>query len=200
MQSTISEPRKRNPSHFAVFRSELSNSISSKSPILGCFHGGLSKGVWMFQLCDSPAVCLSRTCRIWGQTIAPQPRFIGILIYRCPSDRHFHRAPLLPNFPCFLSVTRFGAYPAPGGTRRSASHFVRPPGQGFQTKVSQRDKRARLRPRIRARFFFGASTESTPSALGAGHLASLRARVSRVQSGQIQSGEIEWHSMKTTLS
>jgi hypothetical protein len=33
----------------------------------------------------------------------------------------FHRAPFLPYFPCLPSVTRFGAYPAPSGTRRSAS-------------------------------------------------------------------------------
>lgn len=33
--------------------------------------------------------------------------------------------------------------------------------------------------------------------LGAGHLASLRARVSRGQSGQIQTGEMTWNSTKT---
>ena len=36
--------------------------------------------------------------------------------------------------------------------------------------------------------------------LGAGHLASLRAGVSRGQSGQIQTGEMTWHSTKTTSS
>ncbi len=39
--------------------------------------------------------------------------------------------------------------------------------------------------------------KDTPSALGAGHLASLRAGVSRGQSGQIQTGETQWHSTKT---
>ena len=34
--------------------------------------------------------------------------------------------------------------------------------------------------------------------LGAGHLTSLRARVSRRQSGQIQTGEKQWHSTETT--
>jgi hypothetical protein len=34
-------------------------------------------------------------------------------LYRRPSDRRFHRAPILPYFPCSPSVTRFGAYPAP---------------------------------------------------------------------------------------
>ena len=36
------------------------------------------------------------------------------------------------------------------------------------------------------------------SALGAGHLTSLRARVSRRQFGQIQTGEKQWHSTETT--
>lgn len=34
-------------------------------------------------------------------------------------------------------------------------------------------------------------------ALGAGHLTSLRAGVSRVRTGQIQTGEKQWHSTKT---
>lgn len=32
------------------------------------------------------------------------------------SARCFHRAPSLPYFPCFPSVTRFGAFPAPCGS------------------------------------------------------------------------------------
>ena len=55
-------------------------------------------------------------------------------------------------------------------------------------------------------FATNAKTFSEPSEkdaawhLGAGHLASLRARVSRGQSGQIQTGERSWHFMKTTSS
>ncbi len=47
-------------------------------------------------------------------------------------------------------------------------------------------------------FFFGASTESTSRPWERGTLASLRARVSRRQSGQIQTGEKPWHSTETT--
>jgi hypothetical protein len=41
-------------------------------------------------------------------------------LYRRPSDKCLPRAPILPYFPCSPSVTRFGAYPAPGGTAGSA--------------------------------------------------------------------------------
>jgi hypothetical protein len=41
-------------------------------------------------------------------------------LFRRPSDKCFHRAPILPYFPCSPAVTRFGAYPAPGGTAGSA--------------------------------------------------------------------------------
>ena len=64
----------------------------------------------------------------------------------------------------------------------------RPAGLGFQTKIS---------PTERARFFFGASAESTSRSWERGTLTSLRAGVSRGQSGQIQTGEIPWHSTKT---
>ena len=47
-------------------------------------------------------------------------------------------------------------------------------------------------------FFFGASTESTSRPWERGTLASLRAGVSREQSGQIQTGETQWHSTKIT--
>ena len=43
----------------------------------------------------------------------------------------------------------------------------------------------------------GPLPENAALALGAGHLASLRAGVSRGQSGQIQTGEKQWHSTKT---
>ena len=47
-------------------------------------------------------------------------------LYRRPSDKCFHRAPILPYFPCSPSVTRFGAYPAPGGTTRLCFGFTTP--------------------------------------------------------------------------
>jgi hypothetical protein len=101
----------------------------------------------------------------------------------------FHRAPSLPYFPCFPSVTRFGAYPAPGGLavllrcalrvsafRKSFRPFRKKRGK---KRFSEPSEKARLRPWER------------------GTLASLRARVSRGNFGQIQTGEKQWHSTKT---
>jgi hypothetical protein len=51
--------------------------------------------------------------------------------------------------------------------------------------------------RTRWKFLAGASAESTSRPWERGTLASLRARVSRRQSGQIQTGEMTWHSTKT---
>ena len=106
---------------------------------------------------------------------------------------------LIPR-PAALAVLLRTATPA-GQVRtcREARQNVRPSGLGFQTKIS-RATDARRRPRVRARFFFGASAESTSSTLGAGHLASLRARVSRGHPGKYKQGETRWHSTKTTSS
>ena len=104
------------------------------------------------------------------------------------------RAPILPNFPAHprslaaalvpRPITPAHAYRAPGTPilRHLAFCFVRrgerPAGLGFQQQISRADC-ARLWPGVRAKFLAGASAESTPAALGAGRLASLRARVSR---------------------
>jgi hypothetical protein len=111
-------------------------------------------------------------------------------LYRHPSDECFHRAPSLPYFPCFSSVTRFGAYPAPGGTRRSASLRV--------LRVSAFRKSFRPFPqRARTERIFRTFRKSTPSALGAGHTrVASRKSVPRAI-GQIQTGEMTWHSTKT---
>ena len=106
-------------------------------------------------------------------------------LYSHPSDECFHRAPILPHFPCSPSVTRFSAYPAPCGN--CAPCFF-----GFQKIFS-----ANLRTK-HGRKDFPNLPKMRRLALGAGHLASLRARVSRGQSGQIQTGEMTWHSTKTT--
>lgn len=70
--------------------------------------------------------------------------------------------------------------------------LCRPSGLGFQRKIS-----LRLRP-LRARFCLRSLRRKTRlRRLGAGHLASLRAGVSRGQYGLIQTGEKQWHSTKT---
>ena len=89
-----------------------------------------------------------------------------------------------------------------GHSRRRFSHALqhidvllrprgRPPGLGFQGKIS-----LRLRP-LRGEIFPRSLHRKHISALGVGRLASLRARVSRGQYGQIQTGEMQWHSTKT---
>jgi hypothetical protein len=120
----------------------------------------------------------------------------GVPIYRYPSAKCFHKAPILRIFPVFPLVTRFGAYPAPSGTRRSASPWRAPYGSGFPNK----NLPAATAQRTGEIFLRSLHRKTRLRHLGAGHLASLRAGVSRGQSGQIQTGEITWHSTKTTSS
>jgi hypothetical protein len=90
-------------------------------------------------------------------------------------------------FPCLPSVTRFGAYPAPCGTARLCF------GLSAALRVSAfRKSLCKERKKI-----FRTFRKSAAWHLGAGHLASLRARVSRGNFGQIQTGEKQWHSTKT---
>jgi hypothetical protein len=118
----------------------------------------------------------------------PQRLFDGLIVtaslYRHPSGKCFHRAPSLPYFPCSPSVTRFSAYPAPCGTARLCFF-------GFQKIFSADCKNAERKD-------FPNLPKMRRLALGAGHLASLRARVSRGHSGQIQTGEKRWNSTQTT--
>ena len=104
-----------------------------------------------------------------------------------PSDGCFRKAPSLPYFPCSPSVTRFSACPAPCGTSMFCFGYAALPVWVSKQKSRQRTGEIFLRSLRRKHI----------SALGAGHLASLRARVSRGQSGQIQTGEMTWHSTKT---
>ena len=67
--------------------------------------------------------------------------------------------------------------------------------QAFRVWVSNNKFPAQ---RTRWKFLAGPSTESTSRPWERGTLASLRARVSRRQSGQIQTGEKQWHSTETT--
>ena len=108
--------------------------------------------------------------------------------FSVPPGKYFHREPSLPYFPCSPSITRSVLLPRPAALG-VLLRLRRPPGLGFQRKIT---------PKEQSRFFFGASTER--HAFGTwerGTLASLRAGVSRGQSGQIQTGEKQWHSTKT---
>ena len=109
--------------------------------------------------------------------------------FSAPSGERFHKEPSLPYFPCSPSVTRSVLFPRPAALGVLLRPDGRPSGLGFQRKIT---------PKEQSIFFFGASTER--HAFGTwerGTLASLRAGVSRGQSGQIQTGEKQWHSTKT---
>jgi hypothetical protein len=73
--------------------------------------------------------------------------------------------------------------------------FHRPAGFGFQkifSAISAKNAEGKDFPNLPKKHAFGTRERGT--------LASLRARVSRGQSGQIQTGEKQWHSTKTISS
>ena len=97
---------------------------------------------------------------------------IGALQTSVSIERQFSRIP--PAFPRSLARCLSRA-------RRHVDVLLRlrrPSGLGFQTKISRATGRAAA-AQLRARFFFGASAESTSRPWERGTLASLRARVSR---------------------
>jgi hypothetical protein len=121
-------------------------------------------------------------CRLRIKRIPVQTPSVEVSV-----KRHLSRI-----FPCLTRSLARCLSRALRQLRGSASHFVRPADFGFQKIFS-----ARLRTE-RGRKDFPNLPKKHRLALGAGHLPSLRARVSRVRTGQIQTGEKQWHSMKTT--
>jgi hypothetical protein len=97
-------------------------------------------------------------------------------------------------FPCLTRPLARCLSRAQRQLRGSALHFVLPAGFGFQKIFS-----ANLRIE-RGRKDFPNLPKKRRLALGAWHLPSLRARVPRVRTGQIQTGEKQWHSTKTIRS
>ena len=95
---------------------------------------------------------------------------------------------ILPYFPCSPSVTRSVLIPRPAA-RGVLLRLRRPAGFGFQRKSLCNERRKDFLPNLPKK------TRLRPWERGT--LASLRARVSRGQSGQIQTGEKQWHSTKT---
>lgn len=101
-------------------------------------------------------------------------------------ERHLSR--IFPAHPrSFASVL----YPAPCGTARLCFGFAALRVTAFRKSLCKEQERKKIFPTFR---------KSATWHLGAGHLASLRAGVSRGQSEQIQTGEMTWHSTKTTSS
>ena len=105
--------------------------------------------------------------------------------YSHPSGECFHRAPILPYFPCSPSVTRLGAYPAPCGTARLCFY-------GFQKIFS-----TKLRTK-RGRKDFPNLPQKRRWALGSGapRVASRKSvpRAIRANTNRRKT----WHSTKTT--
>jgi hypothetical protein len=71
-------------------------------------------------------------------------------LYSHPSGECFHRAPILPYFPCSPSVTRLGAYPAPCGNcaalllRLSENLFDKAPHKTRTKRFSEPSAKALL--------------------------------------------------------
>ena len=95
--------------------------------------------------------------------------------------------------------------PRPAARRVSASAFhpsrskADLPGTPFAARWVTAFRKSLCKEQERKKIF-RTFRKSAAWHLGAGHLASLRAGVSRGQSGQIQTGEMTWHSTKTTSS
>ncbi len=104
----------------------------------------------------------------------------------------FVKRHLSPYFPCLPSVTRFGAYPAPVGTRRSASSYGRPPGLGFQTKNLP------AASALRARFFlWSLRRKSRLRPWERGTSRRFAQECPEGNPGKYKRGETQWHSTKT---
>jgi hypothetical protein len=110
--------------------------------------------------------------------------YIGAHQTSVSTERQFSR--IFPAHPRSLASVLI---PRAAARRVSASHSVRPVGFGFQKILCATN----------AKRFSEPSEKDAAWPWERGTLASLRARVSRGQSGQIQTGEKQWHSTPTPL-
>jgi hypothetical protein len=102
------------------------------------------------------------------------------------AGRHLSRI-----FPAYPRSLASALLPRPAARRCSASPSRAPSGSGFPRKNLP------AATALTGEIFPRSLHRKHISALGVGRLASLRARVSRGQYGQIQTGEMQWHSTKT---
>jgi hypothetical protein len=205
MLSPIPRPSKRDLSRYAVSESELCGSPWSQPPV---------------------SRCSGRQATEWS-TDASSAWFTLRLLEPCGSGPGtgdssavwFYRHPYIEAFQTGVSIERHLSRIFPAFPRSLARCYSR-------ASSPQRTRTVRWGPRfcgLRASAFpgllpqpgaLGPHSGKCSSCLGSGAhsppqrapfalsgtpvLASLRARVSRGQSGQIQSGEKQWHSTQTT--
>ena len=109
------------------------------------------------------------------------------------------RHPYIDALQTSVSIERHLSRIFPAHPRSLASVLIPRPAARRDSAFSAFRKSFRLLPATSAeRKDFPNLPKMRRLALGAGHLASLRARVSRGQSGQIQTGEKRWNSTQTT--
>ena len=169
---------------------------SPRSPVSGPVAGRAAKGMrFRVRTFHAQVACSyglrrdSEFDRSWLPEVRPKqsPQSAEISV----------RAPFLQFFPCSPSVTRSVLFPRPAALRCSASFAT---ANALRVWVSNNKF-----PAQHARGCGPADEISCRSlrrkhisALGAGHLTSLRARVSRVKSGQKPTWrKSSWHSTKT---
>jgi hypothetical protein len=108
-------------------------------------------------------------------------------LYRRPSDKCFHKAPILPYFPCSPSVTRSVLIPRPSARRGSAS--ASPPSRVSVFKKSCVQRTQKDFPNL---------PKKTPLGLGSGaHSRRFAQECPDGNPGKYNQGETSWHSTKT---
>ena len=175
---------------------------SPRSPVSGPISGRAAKGM---RFCVRTLHALVRCSLDGGETEgSPVGGCLQCVLSSRPSLRTVSaRAPFLQFFPCSPSVTRSVLFPRPAGTARLC--FT-----DCGAWVSRNGKMVAPQPVpygfrfpenllcIERKKHFPDPPKKRRLPLGAGHLASLRARVSRCSSGQKPTWrKTSWHSTKT---
>ena len=139
---------------------------------------------------STPCFCSRKSGRL--RNIVPLLAGGMGILRSMPSRQVFPSSANSPVFFLLTSGHSLGAFPAPGGASMFCfvRHGERPSGLGFQQQISGAKNTLEICCRSLRRKHI--------SALGAGHLTSLRAGVSRGSSGQKPTWrKSSWHSTKT---